>query len=167
MTAALNLDVNIQLDEWLTAIPEIELVIEKTTRHVLEATGLSEYANSIEVSILLTDDEAIKALNDEYRDKDKPTNVLSFPQEEMDPDAYDEWDGKDVVLGDVICALETIKHEAQEQDKELLHHFTHMLVHGILHLQGHDHGTEREAEEMEALETEILEDLSIPDPYSD
>lgn len=167
MTATLNIDVNIQHDAWNDAIRDIEATIAKFTRHVLETTTLSDYADRIEISFLLTDDAGIRDLNMQYREKDKPTNVLSFPQNEMAAGDYDEYESEEVVLGDIICALETIEKEAKEQDKSLYHHFCHMIVHGLLHLQGYDHGTEREAEEMEALETEILADFSIPDPYAD
>ena len=106
-----------------------------------------------ELSILLTNDGHIQQLNRDFRDKDKPTNVLSFP------------DGEDGYLGDIAIAYETIKREAEEQEKEIHHHFIHMLVHGLLHLKGYDHETDEEAEEMEALEIKILADMGIKNPY--
>jgi probable rRNA maturation factor len=106
------------------------------------------------LSILLTNDKNIQQLNKNFRDKDKPTNVLSFP-------ADDEGE----YMGDIAVAFETIKREAIEQDKSFHHHFIHMLIHGILHLDGYDHETDEEAEEMEALEIKILADMGIKNPY--
>jgi probable rRNA maturation factor len=116
-----------------------------------------------ELTVTLTDDAQIRLLNRDYRQKDKPTNVLSFPLwthlSEITPHSGD------VPLGDIIIAFETIKREAVEQEKTLSNHFTHMLVHGFLHLLGYDHMTEVEAEEMESLEIRILKKFSIANPY--
>lgn len=116
-----------------------------------------------EITVTLTHDSAIRLLNRNYRGKDKPTNVLSFPMwnkmQEIPANAGA------VPLGDIIIAFETIKREATEQDKPLPHHFTHMLVHGFLHLLGHDHIRDDEAEIMEALEIRILKKLGIANPY--
>ncbi len=106
------------------------------------------------LSILLTNDKNIQQLNKDFRDKDKPTNVLSFP-------ADDDGD----YMGDIAVAFETIQREAVEQDKSFNHHFIHMLIHGILHLDGYDHETNEDAEEMEALEIKILADMGIKNPY--
>ncbi len=106
------------------------------------------------LSILLTNDRSIQQLNKDFRDKDKPTNVLSFP-------ADDEGD----YMGDIAVAFETIQREAIEQDKSFTHHFIHMLIHGILHLDGYDHETDEDAEEMETLEIKILADMGIKNPY--
>jgi probable rRNA maturation factor len=107
-----------------------------------------------EISVVLTDDAHIQVLNRDYRGKNKATNVLSFPQD--DPQ----------MLGDIIIAYETIIREAKEQNKIFEHHLMHMLVHGCLHLLGYDHETDSEAEEMEALEIEILSGLSVKNPYA-
>ena len=106
-----------------------------------------------EFSILLTNDEHIQNLNRDFRAKDKPTNVLSFP------------DGENGYLGDIAISLNTIEAEAQEQNKDFYHHFIHMVIHGLLHLQGHDHEDDSEAEKMESLETQILADMGIETPY--
>ena len=109
------------------------------------------------------DDAAIQILNRDYRNKDKPTNVLSFPMfnamSEISPQSGE------IPLGDIFIAFETIKREATEQGKPLADHFTHMLVHGFLHLLGFDHITDAEAAVMESLEIKILKGLSIPNPY--
>lgn len=109
--------------------------------------------DAAEISIVLTDDAHIQVLNRDYRQKDKATNVLSFPQDEPS------------LLGDVICAYETIAREAVDQGKSLQDHFTHMLVHGTLHLLGHDHENDAEAAVMEALEIEILSRIGVKNPY--
>lgn len=104
-------------------------------------------------------------LNRAYRDKDYPTNVLSFPYDE--PSIPDEEDDADDIeyLGDLVICLPVIEREAAEQGKTPTQHWAHLLIHGLLHLQGYDHITDAEAEEMEGLETDILGKLGFPDPY--
>ncbi len=117
-----------------------------------------------EVTITLTDDSYIQELNRDHRSKDKPTNVLSFPNfENMTeiPAGIGE-----VPIGDIMVAFETVKRESIEQEKPLNHHFSHMIVHGFLHLLGYDHILDHQAEEMEALEVKILKKLDIPNPYN-
>lgn len=104
--------------------------------------------------------EESQSLNSQYRGKDKPTNVLSFPFEVPDGIELD-------LLGDLIICADVVEKEAQEQDKPLLHHWAHMVIHGTLHLLGYDHISDDEAEEMEALEIKLLAHLSIPDPYQE
>jgi probable rRNA maturation factor len=113
-----------------------------------------------EVSIVLTDDAAQRRLNREWRGIDKPTNVLSFPQlEPFTPLAG--------LVGDIVLARETLVREAAELDKPFDHHFTHLVVHGFLHLIGYDHVEESDALQMEGLETQILARLGVPDPYEE
>jgi probable rRNA maturation factor len=125
-----------------------------------------EWDRPIEVNIKLTNDAEVQILNRQFRHKDKPTNVLSFP-------ALTEKDIQSLpadfplMLGDIALAFETIKREATEQKKPLVHHVSHLIVHGLLHLLGYDHETDLEAEEMEALEIEILSKQSIPNPYKE
>jgi probable rRNA maturation factor len=108
--------------------------------------------------VLLTDDAAQQVLNSQWRGKDKPTNVLSFPA--LDPD-----DPLEGLLGDISLAYETLWREAQELEKPFEHHFAHLLVHGMLHVLGYDHLSEQEALAMEARETDIMGLLGYPDPY--
>lgn len=114
-----------------------------------------------ELSVVFTDDAAIKELNNDWRNKDKPTNVLSFPAFPLEPGQK-----PGPMLGDIIIAWETVVREAVEEGKPFDHHLTHLIVHGFLHLLGYDHQTEAQAEEMEGLERKILERLAIPDPYA-
>jgi probable rRNA maturation factor len=115
-----------------------------------------------EVSLVFTDDASIREINAEWRNQDKPTNVLSFPAFPLIP-------GKmpGLMLGDIILAQETIVREAQDLGKPFDEHLTHLLVHGFLHLFGYDHLEENDAERMESLETRILAGLGLSDPYGD
>jgi probable rRNA maturation factor len=107
-----------------------------------------------ELSVVFTDDAGVRRLNARYRGKDKATNVLSFPQK------------SGPLLGDVILAAETIRREAALSAKPLEDHMAHLIIHGFLHLLGHDHEEDAEAEKMEQLERLALQRLGIPDPYA-
>lgn len=115
----------------------------------------------VEISLVFTDDESIRQINAEWRQKDKPTNVLSFPAYPLEPG------GKPgPMLGDIVIAHETVAREAVDLDKDFDDHLMHLMVHGFLHLFGYDHLETEEAEEMEALETRILATLGLSDPYA-
>ncbi|UJF18812.1 rRNA maturation RNase YbeY [Vibrio sp. SS-MA-C1-2] len=111
-----------------------------------------------ELTIRIVDSEESQQLNSEYRGKDKPTNVLSFPFELPDGVELD-------LLGDLVICKSVVEQEAKEQNKPLQAHWAHMVVHGSLHLLGYDHIDDEEAEEMESLETEIMQQLGFTDPY--
>ena len=117
-----------------------------------------------EVAVMLTDDEGIRTLNRNWRNIDKPTNVLSFPA--LQPTAPPGPDDAPRMLGDIAIAYETTRAEADAEHKPFEHHLSHLAVHGFLHLIGYDHETDDEAEAMESLEREILAQLGIPDPYA-
>ena len=119
-----------------------------------------------EISLRLTTDAEVHALNRDYRGKDKPTNVLSFPQyapEEVAGLATS--DDPEILLGDIVLALETCTREADEKGISLDHHAAHLIIHGTLHLLGHDHLDDASAEAMEALEVKALASLGIGNPY--
>ncbi|MGO8737507.1 rRNA maturation RNase YbeY [Rhodoblastus sp.] len=116
-------------------------------------------AQSAEVSLLFCDDARMRVLNRDFRGKDKPTNVLSFPGPDLPEPAP--------VLGDIALGYETVAREAQQQGKSFADHARHMIVHGFLHLLGYDHETEAEAAEMEAMEIRILQSFGIANPYGD
>jgi probable rRNA maturation factor len=119
-------------------------------------------------SVLFTSDAEVHVLNREWRAKDKPTNVLSFPMMEREDLLDLAPDGPPEMLGDLALACETCTREASEKGVPVEHHAAHLIIHGLLHLAGHDHETgEAEAEAMEALETKALAILAIPDPYGD
>jgi probable rRNA maturation factor len=120
--------------------------------------ALPTVGEEFEVTIRIVDEEESHALNHEYRGKDKSTNVLSFP--------FEAPPGLDLpLLGDLVICTQVVEREAEEQKKELLHHWAHMTIHGILHLRGYDHINDDEADEMEAIETKLLASLAISDPY--
>lgn len=129
--------------------------------------SLAEAPFLLSLSVRLTDDAEVHALNRQWRGKDKPTNVLSFPMldmEELDALAYTD-DGE-VLLGDMILAYGVCAAEASEKQVPLARHVSHLIVHGTLHLLGLDHGDEAEAEHMEELEVKALATLGLPNPYS-
>ena len=118
----------------------------------------SEPKQEFELTIRLVNHEESQQLNMQYRGKDKPTNVLSFP--------FEVPDGIELnLLGDLIICIEVMKQEAQEQNKALFDHWAHLVIHGCLHLVGFDHISDTEAVEMESIETSILRKLGISDPY--
>jgi probable rRNA maturation factor len=130
--------------------------------------ALADVAPAVEVSVRLTDDAEVQILNRDYRGKDKPTNVLSFPM--VPPDLFDSLSNSDdgeVLLGDIVLAAETCAREATEKHITLEAHAKHLIVHGLLHLLGYDHEDEGQAEHMEELETVALDTLGVSDPYGD
>lgn len=121
-------------------------------------TALQNLLDEGELCIRITDAAESQNLNHQYRGKDKPTNVLSFP--------FEVPEGVPVtILGDLVVCAEVVAREASEQNKDLYHHWAHMIVHGCLHLLGYDHINDEEAEIMEQLERDILARLEIADPY--
>ncbi|MBI3703744.1 MAG: rRNA maturation RNase YbeY [Rhizobiales bacterium] len=131
---------------------------EPTVRAAIAAAAALSTAGG-EVSILLTDDKAIRALNRDWRGIDKATNVLSFPAPDATPGAPTK------MLGDIVMAYETLAHECDREARAFLHHLAHLTVHGFLHLIGYDHRTDSQADAMEGLESKIMTRLKMPDPY--
>ncbi|MGP1627376.1 MAG: rRNA maturation RNase YbeY [Aggregatibacter segnis] len=115
-------------------------------------------SDEVEMTVRIVDEAESHALNLNYRGKDRPTNVLSFPFE--CPDEVEL-----PLLGDLVICRQVVEREAQEQDKPVMAHWAHMVVHGSLHLLGYDHIEDDEAEEMESLETQIMTGLGFADPY--
>ncbi|GGX70103.1 rRNA maturation RNase YbeY [Saccharospirillum salsuginis] len=124
--------------------------------------ALSGRRERAEVSVRLVDETESRTLNRTYRDKDYPTNVLSFPFEV--PEGIDD-EELQALLGDLVICAPVVRREAHEQGKPERHHWAHMVVHGTLHLLGYDHIDADEAEHMEQLERDILANLGLPDPY--
>ena len=141
-------------------LADVEALVGRAVAASVKMAGL-KHAPGAELSVVLTDDAAIRSINAQWRKMDKPTNVLSFPQAE----------GKAIarapMLGDIILAHETIQREADEAGKTFADHVSHLVVHGLLHLFGYDHLNDTEAEAMEALEIRTLATLGIDNPYAD
>ena len=149
------IEVEIEDDAWTSALPDAAAVSERAGQAVLDAIAPTDDEDP-GVAVLLTSDEAVAELNQRFRGKAGPTNVLSFPAS-ANPENH---------LGDVALAHGVCAREAADQGKSLEQHLAHLVVHGVLHLLGYDHETDHEAEAMEALERSILESLGVPDPYA-
>lgn len=156
MKLSLSLQQDFQVPELVLKRTHIKKVVETALRHI-------DTKSDCEIGIACVDNDKSHKLNLEYRGKDKPTNVLSFPSDLPDEMAeiLDSFP-----IGDLVICIPVVLREAQEQNKIALTHFTHMLVHGTLHLMGYDHETsDEDADEMEALEIEILAKLGFENPY--
>ena len=145
--------------------------MEAAARAAFEAAERPEILGDApaEMSLVLADDALVQTLNRDYRDKDKPTNVLSFALlDDLDDtdDVLAREQGMPILIGDVILAFETVQREAREQGKSVGDHLTHLVIHGVLHLLGYDHQSDPDADRMERLETSILARMGIADPYS-
>lgn len=145
------IDVEIEDPAWAEALPEVEALATAAAAAALESEG----ADGEGVALLFTDDAAVHELNARFRQKDAPTNVLSFPAP-PNPERH---------LGDVALAFGVCAREAGEQGKSLADHMKHLVVHGVLHLLGYDHMSDDEAEAMEGLERVVLAGLGVSDPY--
>ncbi len=179
-----------------TRAPAVDVVVDSTLwrarrdAKALLQQAIAEAAAAVsasdgEVAVVLTDDKAIRALNRDWRRKDAPTNVLSFPMSESPPSdlrkqrsaarraktghgtkaASVKSRGQPRLFGDIVIAYETTEREARAERKPFAHHLAHLAVHGFLHLVGYDHTADSEAEAMEGLETAILARVGVPDPY--
>jgi probable rRNA maturation factor len=158
MSAEVETFVQLKSPEWQTQLPDVESLCQTAATAAWRTAFDRE--GSFEVAIVLADDALVQELNREYRSQDKPTNVLSFPTDRDEP----VLPGDVPTLGDIIIAFETTKGEAPDN---LSNHLSHLVVHGCLHLLGFDHENDKEAAEMEGLETQILAGLGIVDPYTE
>ncbi len=155
----LDLIIEVEAGDWPPVV-ELEALTRKAVTAVFAERGAVP-DHRPELSITFTDDANIAELNAEWRDKNGPTNVLSFPLVQLAPG-----DPLPPMLGDLVIAFETVRREADEQGKSLIDHLAHLIVHGLLHLLGYDHIGDDEADVMEALERRILRHLAISDPYA-
>ncbi|MGR2740245.1 rRNA maturation RNase YbeY [Billgrantia sp. Q4P2] len=153
----------------MSPAPIVDLQLATAGEELPEQAGLEAWVSAVlarfpqearhEVTVRIVDAEEGQALNRDYRGRDKPTNVLSFPFEGPPGLALP-------LLGDLVLCHPVVVREAHEQAKSLGDHYAHLVIHGMLHLLGHDHLEEAEAEVMEGLEREILADFTIADPYA-
>lgn len=168
----INIDIATRSKKWQTE-KNIENFVEKTCRTLIPLTELKKILTKdfeLEVTVLLVSDLQIKKINHEFRNKNKPTDVLSFPS--LDENLIRKIGIKKAVavtkylhLGDIIIAYETTKKESLAQKKKFRDHLTHLILHSILHLIGHDHEDEKMANTMENIEIRILKKLGIANPY--
>lgn len=162
-SAEISIEIAVDSNRW-EDIEAFELLTQNTSHIVI--AWLEEYESIIfpqipmELSVLLTDDASIKEINSEWRKQDKATNVLSFPTKDLSVG-----DTPLPLLGDIIFAHETILRESEELTKSFEEHFTHLFIHGFLHLLGYDHINDTDAEQMERIETGILTSIGLSDPY--
>ena len=140
--------IELEAPEWRRALPDVRDIVRR-------AASVAAPKSTETITILLADDPTVRDLNARFRDKDAPTNVLAFP---ATPGAGHLGD---IALGYGVCA-----REAADQDKSLADHLRHLVIHGVLHLRGHDHETDADAEAMEALERRLLAQLGVDDPYA-
>jgi len=168
ITATLEIGVNVTCPRWAETLPAVAgLALDAADAAYQAALVQSKVKDDsgAEVSIVLADDAFIRELNRDFRGQDKATNVLSFPSTGTGDAPAPP--GEPKLLGDIIVAFETTAAEADQQGKPLADHFCHLIVHGMLHLLGHDHQTDIMANAMEALEIKVLAGLDISTPYED
>jgi probable rRNA maturation factor len=154
-------------DEWDSSRSWEPLVRTAVEAAVAESAfpGLATSDRPVEVSVLLTGDDEVRRLNAEWREKDRPTNVLSFPMLDPDDLRHGNVAGPELLLGDIVLARGVCSAEAADKGVTVEQHATHLLVHGTLHLLGYDHHDERHAADMEAREIRALERIGIANPY--
>ena len=143
----IKIAVEIEDPAWRRVLPTVRDIVRRAARAAFQGTG--------DVTILLTDDAVVRDLNTRFRGKDALTNVLAFPSTPATGQ-----------LGDIALAFGVCDREAAEQHKTLADHLSHLVVHGVLHLIGHDHETDEDATAMEAMERRVLADLGVADPYA-
>ena len=144
-------DIVVESELWASQ-PQAEAIVRAAI-----AAAAPHSTDGGEVSILLSDDSAVRELNRQWRGLDQPTNVLSFPAAKT-PAAQGH-------LGDIVIAYETLQKECEDESRDFLHHLAHLSVHGFLHLIGYDHQNDAEAAEMEGIESKIMISLRMPDPW--
>ena len=162
------LEIDIESDEEWDSSTDWPLLVRKAAEAAVAESAfpqLAESGRSVELSVSLTSDEDVRALNAHWRGKDKPTNVLSFPMSEQYELEQADEDGPELMLGDIVLARGVCEREAAEKEIEFERHASHLLVHGTLHLLGYDHGDDRDAADMESREVRALARLGIDDPY--
>ena len=166
---------NLSIDEplWNTVLSDCQKISETVLSEVIDFVSQNEdidflsFNKPIVVNLSLSNDTEVHTLNKQFRNMDKPTNVLSFAN--IDDEAFNETivASDEIELGDIIIALQTMEREAKEQNISFHDHYCHLLAHGLLHLLGFDHQDDEEAEYMEGFEVDILNKLNISNPYKE
>ena len=163
------LEIDIEADEeWDSSNTDWSLLVRRAAEAAIAESAFPQLARAerpVELSVRLTGDEAVRALNSEWRGKDKPTNVLSFPMAGEDDLTTGNVVEQELLLGDIVLARGVCEREAAEKDIPVESHATHLIVHGTLHLLGYDHEEDNQATDMEQREVRALARLGIGDPY--
>lgn len=163
------LEIDIEADEeWDSSSTDWSLLVRRAAEAAIAESAfpqLAEARRPVELSVRLTGDEEVRALNSEWRGKDKPTNVLSFPMADESDFDHANVVEHELLLGDIVLAWGVCEREAAEKQVPFERHATHLLVHGTLHLLGYDHQEDGQAEDMEQREVRALARLGIDDPY--
>lgn len=169
----MNLEISVEHESWNRS--NIKSIVTDCVYALFSELNLNHY--NVEICFLFTNDSEVQLLNKTYRGVDKPTNVLSFPSDSIDNVYSDTWhdippDEEDeqyccniCILGSIAIAYETVDRESIEQEKNFNDHLSHLIVHSVLHLLGHDHISEAAAEQMESIEIKVLSKLNIKNPY--
>jgi probable rRNA maturation factor len=182
-TMANNVEVLISItcDAWTDALPNVEDICKTAASTAMDVKPTRDVEESLqsflprlpllegtprEISVLLTDDKFMTGLNRDYRNKDQPTNVLSFSNFGKGIELPELPEEETLIYGDVVVAFETVQNEAESEGKTLEGHLCHMIIHGVLHLLGYDHIEDLEAEKMEAMEVQMLGSLGFDDPHT-
>jgi probable rRNA maturation factor len=162
------LEVAIEADEEWDSSKDWQRLVRRATESAIAESAFPDLARSVrpvELSVRLTSDDEVRALNAHWRGKDKPTNVLSFPLAEQYELEQGDEEGPELMLGDIVVARGVCEREAVEKHVSFEDHASHLIVHGTLHLLGYDHQDDGSAEEMERREARALQRLGITDPY--
>lgn len=157
MSALPEIEIRISAGDWRALAVDVDALVRETAIAAWRAGGGD---GAVEISVLLADDATLRDLNARHRGRDKATNVLSFPAGPM-PGSRPP-----ILLGDVALACETVAAEARAQGKAMADHVRHLIAHGVLHLLGHDHQDNNSAEAMERIETAVLAEFGVADPYA-
>ena len=182
-TMANNVEVLISItcDAWTDALPNVEDICKTAASTAMDVKPTRDVEESLqsflprlpllegtprEISVLLTDDKFMTGLNRDYRNKDQPTNVLSFSNFGKGIELPELPEEETLIYGDVVVAFETVQNEAESEGKTLEGQLCHMIIHGVLHLLGYDHIEDLEAEKMEAMEVQMLGSLGFDDPHT-
>jgi probable rRNA maturation factor len=162
------LEIALEADEEWDSSRSWDLLVRRAAEAAIAESAFPQLAKSerpVEISVLLTGDEKVRELNGQYRGKDKPTNVLSFPMADPEDLRNTTIAGPELLLGDIILARGVCEAEAADRGVSVEQHATHLIVHGTLHLLGYDHHHDAEAADMESREVRALDRLGIANPY--
>lgn len=163
----IKIEFNIDQEDWNPVLEQYQNDLHLAVEKVLKAHPNYSHLLEVELSVLLTNSAEIQKLNTEFRNKNKPTNILSFPDQEILPDMVLETivEGDYIYLGDMALCYEVIRDEALRKEISFHDHLMHLFVHGVLHLIGYNHTQDEEADAMETIEISILSEFGIKSPY--